>query len=124
MVCENCEVYLSIQSLSLLFFLLCQEERELLFLIIIIIIIIKKKSTMQGQGESDWHPISPKTPVRDSLSVGFSTKSGRAAYSNKITLAMVLKPTSPTSSMSFDGLPRSFHRDTDRGIKVLLWASY
>ena len=40
----------------------------------------------------------------------------RAAIANKKALALLLKPASPTPSNT--GSLRSFHRDTDKGIKV------
>ena len=43
----------------------------------------------------------------------------RAAKANKKVLAVLLKPASPTPSNI--GLARSFQRDTERGIKVLLY---
>ena len=43
----------------------------------------------------------------------------RAAYANKKALALLLKPASPTPSKT--ELARSFQRDTEKGIKVLLY---
>ena len=43
----------------------------------------------------------------------------RAGWANKKALALLLKPASPTSSNI--GLTRSFQRDNERGIKVLLY---
>ena len=43
----------------------------------------------------------------------------RAAYANKEALALLLKPANPTPSNT--GLARSFQRDTEKGIKVLLY---
>ena len=43
----------------------------------------------------------------------------RAASANKEALALLLKPASPTPSNT--GLARSFQRDTEKGIKVLLY---
>ena len=45
----------------------------------------------------------------------------RAAEVNKKALALLLKPSSPTPSNT--GLARSFQRDTERGIKLLLYCS-
>ena len=43
----------------------------------------------------------------------------RAAQANKEALALLLKPASPTPSKT--ELARSFQRDTENGIKVLLY---
>ena len=43
----------------------------------------------------------------------------RVSKGNKKALALLLQPASPTPSNT--GLARSFHRDTERGIKVLLY---
>ena len=47
---------------------------------------------------------------------------GRAAWANKKTLALLLKPASPTPSNTASA--RSFWRDTERGIKVLRYARF
>ena len=44
-------------------------------------------------------------------------KKGASSLANKKALALLLKPASPT--LSNTGSLRSFHRDTDMGIKVL-----
>ena len=78
--------------------------------------------------ESDIHPISPKTPAAQYQPIDRKERKGkrvedyswdRAAWANKIALALLLKPASPTPSNT--GLARSFQRDTDREIKVLLY---
>ena len=45
---------------------------------------------------------------------------GRTAYDNKKALALLLKPTNPTPSNT--GSERSFHRVTERTIKVLRYS--
>ena len=78
--------------------------------------------------ESDVHPISPQTPAPQYQPIDRKKKKGkrvedyssdRAAYANKEALALLLKPASPTPSNT--GLARSFQRDTEKGIKVLLY---
>ena len=46
-------------------------------------------------------------------------KKGASSYANKETLALLSKPANPTPSKT--GLLRSFHRDTEKEIKVLLY---
>ena len=78
--------------------------------------------------ESDIHPIRPKTPAPQYQPVDRKKRKGkiiedysrdRAAKANEKPLALLLKPSSPTPSNT--GLARSFQRDTERGIKVLLY---
>ena len=77
--------------------------------------------------ESDIHSISPKAPAPQYYHIDRQKRKGnivedyyrdRAAWSNKKALALLLKPASPTPSNT--GLARSFQRDTERGIKLLL----
>ena len=77
--------------------------------------------------ESDVHPISPKTPAPQYQPSDRKKRKGkrvkdysrdRAAYANKETLVLLLKPATPTPSNT--GLARSFQRDTEKGRKVLL----
>ena len=95
--------------------------------IIIILLLIKKVSSARP-GESDKHPISPKTPVPQYQPIDRKKRKGkrvedysrdRAALANKELLALLLKPTSPTPSKT--ELARSFQRDNEKGIKVLLY---
>ena len=85
---------------------------------------------MQGR-DSDVHPISPKTPAPQYQPIDRKKRKGkrvedysrdRAALANKEALALLLKPASPTPS--YTGLARSFQRDTEKGIKVLLTARF
>ena len=78
--------------------------------------------------ESDVHPISPKTPALQYQPIDRKKRNGkrvedynrdRAAEANKEALALLFKPASPTPSKT--GLARSFQRDTEKGIKVLLY---
>ena len=71
------------------------------------------------------HPITPKTPTPQSqLTEGRKRKRKqqkpqreRAAQANKGVLTLFLKPASPTQSDTVS--PRSSHRDTEWGIKVM-----
>ena len=94
----------------------------------IIIIIIKKGWQCKAERESDIHPISPKTPAPQYQPIDRKKRKekriedygkDREAWANKKALALLLKPASPTQSNT--GLARSFQRDTERGIKVLLY---
>ena len=78
--------------------------------------------------KSDVHPISPNTPAPQYQSIERKKRKGkrvegysrnRAAQANKEALALLLKPVNPTPSNT--GLARSFQRDTEKGIKVLLY---
>ena len=78
--------------------------------------------------ESGIHPISPKTPAPQYQPIDRKKRKGkkvedhsrdRAASANKEALALLLKYASPTPSNT--GLARSFQRDTEKGIKVLLY---
>ena len=48
-------------------------------------------------------------------------KKGESSYYNKEPLALLLKPASPTPSNTLGHELTSFHRDTEKGIKVLLY---
>ena len=68
--------------------------------------------------ESDLHNISSKTPApqyqlidRRERKNSKTTKRERAASTNKLALALLLKPSSPTPSITGS---RSFHRDAVR----------
>ena len=72
--------------------------------------------------------ISPKTPAPQYQPIDRKKRKGKrvedysrdgAALANKEALALLLKPDSPTPSNT--GLARSFQRDTEKGIKVLLY---
>ena len=74
------------------------------------------------------HPISQKTPAPQYQPIDRKKRNlkrvedysrDRAAKANKKALALLLKPASPTPSNT--GLVRSFQRDTEKGIKVLLY---
>ena len=79
--------------------------------------------------KSDIHPISPKTDPSPTIPTYRQKEEkgkrvedyrrDRASYANKKALALYLKPASLTPSNT--GLARLFHRDTERGIKVLLY---
>ena len=78
--------------------------------------------------ESDAHPISPKTPAPQYQPIDRKKRKGkrveyycrdRAAEANKEALVLLLKPASPTPSKT--GLERSFQKDTEKGINVLLY---
>ena len=77
--------------------------------------------------ESDVHPISSKIPAPQYQPIDRKKRKGkrvedysrdRAAWANKEALALLLKPAGPTPSKT--ELARSFQRDTEKGIKVLL----
>ena len=95
---------------------------------IIIIIIIKNGRQCKAERESGIHPISPKTPAPQYQRIDRKKRKGkrvedysrdRAAWANKEALALLLKHASPTTSNT--GLARMFQRDTEKGIKVLLY---
>ena len=78
--------------------------------------------------ESDIHPIGPKAPAPQYQPIDRKKRKGktvedysrdRAALINEEALALLLKPASPTPSKT--ELARSFQRDTEKGIKVLLY---
>ena len=92
------------------------------------LLLLLKKVGSARLRESDVHPISPKTPALQYQPIDRKKRKGkraedysrdRAAYANKEALALLLKPTSTTPSKT--GLARSFQRDTEKGIKVLLY---
>ena len=94
--------------------------------IIIFIIIIKKGR--QCKAEREWYTPyqsedpSPTIPTNRQIEKGKRVEDysrDRAAYANKEVLALLLKPASPTPSNTW--LARSFQRDTEKGIKVLLY---
>ena len=90
--------------------------------------LLLKKVSSARLGESDIHPISPKTPAPQYQRIDIKKRKGKrvedysrdkAALANKEALALLLKPASPTPSKT--ELARSFQRDTEKGIKVLLY---
>ena len=92
------------------------------------LLLLLKKFSSARLGESDIHPISPKTPAPQYQLIDRKKRKGkreedyswdREAYANKEALAMLLKPASPTPSKT--ELARSFQRDTEKGIKVMLY---
>ena len=92
-----------------------------------LLLLLKKVSDARLR-ESDVHPISPKTPAPQYQPIDRKKRKGkrvedysrdRVAEANKEALALLLKPASPTPSNT--GLARSFQRDTEKGIKVLLY---
>ena len=94
----------------------------------IIILLLLKKVSSAMLGESDIHPISPKTPATQYQPIDRKKRKGkrvedysrdRAAYANKEALALLLKPASTTPSKT--ELARSFQTDTENGTKVLLY---
>ena len=94
---------------------------------LLLLLLLKKVSSARLR-ESGIHPISPKTPAPQYQPIDRKKRKGkkvedysrdRAAEGNKEALALLLKPASSTPSNS--GLARSFQRDTEKGIKVLLY---
>ena len=92
------------------------------------LLLLLKKVGSARLRESEIHPISPKTPAPQYQHIDRNKRKGKreednsrdsAAYANKETLALLLKPASPTPSNT--GLAISFQRDTEKGIKVLLY---
>ena len=78
--------------------------------------------------ESDIHPISPKTPAPEYQPIDRKKRNGkrvedysrdRAAQANKEALALLLKPANQTPSNTL--LARLFQKDTEKGIKVMLY---
>ena len=94
----------------------------------ILLLLLLKKVSRARLGESDIHPISPKTPAPQYQPIDRKKRKGkrvedysreRAAQAIKEALALLLKLGSPTPSKT--ELARSFQRDTEKGIKVLLY---
>ena len=91
-------------------------------------IIIKKRSAVQGWERMIYtlsvrRPQPPQYQPRDRKKRNGKRvedySRDRAAWANKEALALLLKPASPTQLKM--GLARLFQRDTERGIKVLLY---
>ena len=87
----------------------------------VVLLLLFKKIASARLGESDIHPINPKTPAPQYQPIDKKKRKGkriedysrdRAAEANKEALALLLKPTSPTPSTT--GLARSFQRDTEK----------
>ena len=101
-------------------------QRELLLLLLLLLLL--KKVGSARLGASDLHPNSPKTKAPQYQPKARKKRKGkrvedyirdRAAWANKEALALLLKHASPTPSNT--GLARSFQRDTEKGIKILLY---
>ena len=93
------------------------------YIYIFLLLLLKKVGSARLR-ESDIHPsIAPQYQPIDRKNRngkrGEDYSSDRAAWANKKTLALLTKPFSTTPSDT--GLARSFQRDTERGIKVLLY---
>ena len=97
-------------------------------LLLLLLLLLLKKVGSARLIESDIHFISPKTPAPHKEPIDRKKRKGkivedfsrdRAAYGNKKALAQLSKPASHTPSNT--GLARLFQRDTERGIKVLLY---
>ena len=93
--------------------------------IIFLLLLLKRVGSARPR-ESDIHPISPETPAQQYQPIDRKKRKGkivddnsrdRAAYANKKTMALILKPASSTPSNTRSA--RSFQRDTERRIKVL-----
>ena len=95
---------------------------------LLLLLLLLKKVGSARLRERDIHPISPKTPPSQYQPIDRKKRKGkrvedycrdRVASGNKKALALLLKPASPTPSNT--GLARSFQRDTERWMKVLLY---
>ena len=94
----------------------------------LLLLLLLKKVGSAKLRESGIHPISPMTPASQYQPIDRKKRKwkkvedysrDRTAWANKEALALLLKPPSPTPSNT--GLARSFQRDTEKGIKVLLY---
>ena len=104
-----------------------RRENRSLQIIKQLLLLLKKVGSARLR-ESGIHPISPKIPAPQYQPIDRKKRKGkkvedysrdRVAKANQEALALLLKPTSPTPSNT--GLARSFQRDTEKGIKVLLY---
>ena len=104
----------------------CNSGSSLRTVLLLLLLLFKKFGSVRVR-ESDIHPISPKTSAPQYQPTDRKKRKGkrvedysrdRAALANKKALALLLKPVSPTPWNT--GLVRSFGRDTEKGIKVLL----
>ena len=95
-------------------------------LLLLLLLLLLKKVSSARQGESDIHPIGPKTPAPQYQPIDRKKRKGkrvedysrdRAAQANKEALALLLKTASPTPLKT--ELARSFQRDTGKRKKVL-----
>ena len=100
----------------------------IIILLLLLLLLLLKKIGSARLRESDVHPISLKTPAPQCQPIDRKRRKGkrvedysrdRAAQANEEALALLLKPASPT--LSNTGFARSFQRDTEKGIKVLLF---
>ena len=101
--------------------------RSPVLLLILLLLLLKKVGSARHR-ESGIHPISPKTPAPQYQPIDRKKRKGkkvedysrdRAAEANKEALALLLKPASSTPSNT--GLARSFQRDAEKVIKVVLY---
>ena len=100
---------------------------ETILLLLLLLLLLKKVGSARLR-ESDVNHINTKTPAPQYQPIERKKRKGkrvedysrdRAAYANKETLALLLKPASPTPSNT--GFAISFQRDTEQGKKVLLY---
>ena len=99
--------------------------------VLLLLLLLLKKVGSAKLRESDVHPISPKTLAPQYQPIDRKKRKGKGVedysrdivvWANKEALALLLKPNSPTPSNTLLLLlARSFQRDTDKGIKVLLY---
>ena len=84
------------------------------------LLLLLKKVGSARLRESGIHHISSKTPTPEYQPIDRKKRKGKKVEDySKETLALLLKPASPI--LSTMGLARSFERDTDKGIKVVLY---
>ena len=97
-------------------------------ILLLLLLLLFKKGSSARLGESDIHPLSPKTPAPQYQPIDRKKRKvkrvedysrDRAAQANKEAQDLLLKPASPTPSKT--GRARSFQRDIEKGIKVLLY---
>ena len=94
-------------------------------IIIIFVIIIMKKGWQCKAGRERLTPYQFEDPsltipthrMKEEKVKTIGDKKGASSQDNKMALDLLLKPASPTPSNT--GSTRSFHRDTDRRIKIL-----
>ena len=119
--CRTNKIYNRIKFLCTIF----PHSCTLVTFFILLLLLLLKKVSSARLGESDIHPISPKTPAPQCQPIDRKKRKGkraqdyirdRAAQANKEALALLLKPASPTPSKT--ELARSFQKDNEKGIKV------
>ena len=91
--------------------------------LLLLLLLLKKVGIARRERRLTLHQFEDPSPtirthrMKEEKGKTAEDKKGASSHANKKALALFFKPASPTPSNTES--PRSFHRDTDKGMKVL-----